>query len=125
VSFAHVGLLAAIVTVPFGLGFLLLPEALSAQYGIVDFNAGTLLLARLFGCMLLFAGAAAFVARRTSDAELQSRLAGWFSFASLLGMVASWQGTVSGATNALGWVTVATYGLFTVAWGAVAVKRAI
>jgi hypothetical protein len=123
VTFALVGLLAAVVTLPFALAFLLAPAAVSLQYGIADFNPGTLVVARLFGCMLLFAGGAGLAARHTTDVLLQSRMASWFAAGSLLATLVSVHAAVTGATTSLGWLTVALYGFFTAAWASVAARR--
>ncbi|BCS34753.1 hypothetical protein TBR22_A39790 [Luteitalea sp. TBR-22] len=120
-TFAAVCLCAVLVTLPFGLAFLLAPEQVSSPYGIMGFNAGTLMVARLFGASLLLVAAAAFAVRTTADGALQRRFSGTFAAASVAAVFVAAHATLTGAVNALGWSTTLIYVLFTLAWTRIAV----
>jgi hypothetical protein len=119
-TFSVVCLLAAIVTMLFGLGFLLAPEMSAAQYGISGWNAGTLLVARLFGIGLINIGVAALAVRDTTDARTRRSMSTWFALIAALALALSLQAVIGGAVNSLGWLSVAIYGFFTLAWASVA-----
>ncbi len=122
-TFALVCLLAIVVSVPFGLLFLLMPESMAAQYGISGWNAGTLVIARLFGVVLLFIAAAALAVRDTTDARIQKSFSTGFALVTAVAMVVALHAVTTGALNSLGWSTVAIYAFFTAAWGSVAFRR--
>ena len=122
-NFSLVCLLAVIVTVPFGAAFLLAPESVGAQYGISGWNPSTLVVARLFGIALLYSGAAALAVRHTRDTRVQKGISTGFAVASILATSASIHAVTSGAVNAMGWSTVAIYGVFTLAWASVAFRK--
>ena len=122
-SFSLLCLLATIATVPFGLAFLIAPEATAAQYGVSDWTPGTLLVARLFGVTFLSLGGAVYAIRRSKDPVLQKGLAVALGITSLIATVVAIHGVTAGAINAVGWSTVATYAFFTLAWGSVALRK--
>lgn len=115
-NFRLVCVLAWVVTGLFGLAFFLAPEATGAFYGIEDWNPGTTGIARYLGTAFLFTAAAAYAVSPTTDASLQRRFAGAFSFASLIGALLSVQLVLSGSVNALGWSSVLIYVFFAAAW---------
>ena len=122
-SFAVLCLIAVIATAPFGLAFLLAPEATGNLYGIAGWTPGTLFVARLLGVGFLFMAGAVYAARHCADSAFQRRLATCFSLASLLGAIVSGYSTMSGATNAMGWTASALYAFFTLAWASIALRR--
>jgi len=123
-NFSLLCMLAYVVTGLFGLAFLLAPEVTGAFYGISGWNPGTTGIARYFGTGLLFTAAAAYAVRPSTDPSLQRRFAGLFSTASVIGALLSIQLVLAGATNALGWSTVAIYVFFAAAWFAVTRRTA-
>lgn len=122
-SFAIVCLIGIIATTPFGLAFLIAPEAIGSLYGIASWTPGTLFVGRLLGVSFLFIAGAAFAARQCADSDFQRRLSMCFCVASLLGVVASAYSTISGALNAMGWTAAALYAFFTLAWASIALSR--
>ena len=124
-SFGLVCLLTAVVTIPFGLAFLLLPESTAALYGIVGWNAGTIAVGRLFGTALLYIAGAVVAARHSSDVRLQRSMGAWLAPANGIAAAVALQAVAAGAVNALGYSTVALYGLFAIAWATVAIRRGV
>lgn len=122
-SFSLLCLLGAIATVPFGLAFLFAPEATAAQYAISGWTPGTLVVARLFGVTFLSLGGAIYAARHSKDLVLQKGVAVALCITSVIATVVAVMGVTAGAINAVGWSTVATYALFTLAWGSVALRK--
>lgn len=121
--FAIVCLIGIIATAPFGLAFLLAPEATGSLYGVTDWTPGTLFVGRLLGVAFLFMAGAAFAARECPDSAFQKRLSLCFCAASVLGVVASAHSTISGAVNAMGWTAAALFAFFTLAWASIALRR--
>lgn len=104
------------VSMAFGLALLLVPAELLAAYG-VTLTPGTAVVARLFGSALVGYGVVGWLARKAAPSEaLRAIVLGYF-FGSTVGCVVALHGVLSGATNALGWSTLAIYGLFAVGFG--------
>ena len=103
----------AVLSVLFGIGFVLAPAQVLANYG-VEHSPALALLGRLFGGALLTLGIILWLARDFRDeAAIRTVLV-----AALIGdavnLVVATLGTLSGVVNALGWTTVLIY-LFGVA----------
>lgn len=122
-SFSLICLLGIVATVPFGLAFIVAPEATAAQYGVSGWTPGTLFVARLFGVAFLYVGGAAYAARQSTDAALQKRFASTFALSSLIATALSIHAVTSGAVNAVAWSTVLTYAFFTLAWGSIIFRK--
>ena len=116
-NFAVICWVGAFMGTVFGLAFLAAPEATAALYGIQGWNAGTAVIARLFGAQLLFLSALLWVLKDDTDRDMQRRCAPWMSGASAVATAVALHAVLSGATNAWGWTTVAIYVFFLVAWG--------
>ena len=112
-------LIGAVLATPFGLVFVFLPELTASVYGIANWNAGTLGVARLFGDELLFVAGALYAVRDCTDVRIQQKLGKLLALASLIGCAISVQWVTSGATNALMWSTVGIYGFLMLMWGSV------
>jgi hypothetical protein len=98
----------AVLSVLFGIGFVLAPAQVLANYGI-EHSPALALLGRLFGGALLTLGIILWLARDfRDDAAVRTVLV-----AALIGdavnLVVATMGTLSGVTNALGWSTVLIY----------------
>ncbi|HTV00316.1 MAG TPA: hypothetical protein VMF13_07270 [Luteitalea sp.] len=122
--FSLVCLLGTVTTVPFGLAFLLAPEATGALYGVSGWTAGTALIARLFGVALVHSAGAFVAARHTTDARLQRSMSTFFALAAAIAVIVSLQAVLASAVNALGYSTVGIYAFFTVAWASIALRKA-
>jgi hypothetical protein len=113
-------LMAIAATAPFGIALVAAPAAVAALYGMTT-DAGTLLMGRYFGGMLLTFAGMAWSLRHLEAGETRRSLALGIAVSTALGALAALQGTLSGTVNALGWTTVATYAYFAAAWAAFAI----
>jgi hypothetical protein len=122
-QFKHVCLLGIISSLPFGLAFVLAPEASSAIYGITGWNPGTATIGRLFGAALLYVGATQIAVRGMTDVGVQRGLAIGFGLLSAVATVILAHAVIAGAANAMTWSSVVIYAFFVVAWASVAMRR--
>lgn len=122
-NFSIVCLIGIFSTTPFGLAFLLAPEATSSIYGVADWNAGTSTIARLFGAVLLYVAGTCYAIKDTADPVIQHRTSRIFSIVSAAALLVSVQSILSGATNAIMWSTAAIYVFFTFAWGNIGLPK--
>jgi len=98
----------AVLSFLFGIGFVLAPDQVLANYGI-EHSPALALVGRLFGGALLTLGVILWLARDFRDeaavrAVLISTLVG-----GVVNLVVAILGTLAGTTNALGWSTVLIY----------------
>jgi hypothetical protein len=121
-DFRTIATLASVLSIPFGLGFVLAPSASAALYGVPPPDAATSLIGRYFGSEVLMYAAALWALRDRRDAEAQRRAAGVIAVATVFGLGVSLLGVVGGTMNALGWSSVALYGFFVVAWARLALQ---
>ncbi|HUF35730.1 MAG TPA: hypothetical protein VMN37_07250 [Gemmatimonadales bacterium] len=101
-------LVAGVLALVFGLGFLLVPAALLPLYGI-DPAADTTLMARFFGAALVHLGTALYLVREVRETATQRGLVLAGLVGSAAGMVVALMGQLGGLVNAMGWSTVAIY----------------
>ncbi len=99
----------AVISMAFGLAFTLAPVQALAPYG-VELPPPGLLVSRLFGATLIGYGIITWL-MRAADAGAQRSLAIALTVADGVGTVISIWGVLSGTVNALGWSSVAIYGL--------------
>jgi hypothetical protein len=102
-------LVAGVLSLVFGLGFLLIPAALLPMYGIEPLP-GTVVMARFFGVALLNLGVALYLVREVRDAAVQRGLVLAGVVGCTAGVAVALMGQLSGVVNAMGWSTVAIYG---------------
>ena len=121
-DFRAVATLGALMTLPFGLMFLAMPEQAAALYGHADAAPYTLFMSRLFGVNLLLFVGALWALRGARDPDLQRTAAILLATLTTLGTVVTAWGVLSGAVNEIGWSSVAVYAFFIVAWGRVALS---
>jgi hypothetical protein len=98
----------AVLSFLFGIGFVLAPDQVLANYGI-EHSPALALMGRLFGGALLTLGVILWLARDFRDeaavrAVLVSTLVG-----AVVNVVVAILGTLAGTTNALGWSTALIY----------------
>lgn len=117
-------LVGTLVTLPFGLGFALVPQPMLALYGITSVGAALALMGRYFGVALIAYAAAMWGYREIRSDSVQQTAARLLAAAQLCGLLLSLQAVLAGTVNALGWSTVVIYGFFTVAWARLAMRRA-
>jgi hypothetical protein len=98
----------AVLSFLFGVGFVLAPDQVLANYGI-EHSPALALLGRLFGGAGLAFGVIFWLARDFLDeAAVRAVLIGGLVGA-VVNLVAATIGTLAGTTNALGWSTVLIY----------------
>ena len=102
--------ITAVVSIVFGIAFILAPEQLLALYGMKVPAAG-LFLGRLFGAALVTVGLIDWLARDFTDAAAQHAVVLPGLVGTAVGFVVALLGQLGGVSNALGWTTVAIYGL--------------
>jgi hypothetical protein len=102
-------LVAGILALVFGLGFLLAPAALLPLYALQP-EPDTVLMSRFFGAALVHLGAALYLVRDVREPATRRGLVLAGVIGSLAGIAVALLGQVSGLVNAMGWSTVAIYG---------------
>jgi hypothetical protein len=108
----------------FGLGFFLAPGVVLPMYGVSP-DAATLLMSRFFGVALLQVGVILYLARETRDGSTARALALGGVVGSTAGVIVALTGVVAGTVNALGWSTVAIYGLLLFAYASCLKSRPV
>lgn len=103
-------LVAGLLALVFGLGFLLVPGALLPVYGI-DPAPATMLMSRFFGVALVNLGLAVYLLREVREASAQRGLVLAGVAGSVAGLAVAVMGQLGGLVNVMGWSTVAIYGL--------------
>jgi hypothetical protein len=103
--------LNAIVAVLFGLGFVLVPGALTSLYG-ATLSAAGIYVARLFGAAVLGFAALAWFARDAQESVARRAIVLGLFVSWAVGLICALVGQLAGAVNALGWSTVVIYLLF-------------
>ena len=106
----------AIVVLVFGVGFVLIPEILAGIYGMTFSSAATLM-GRLFGGGFIFEAIVLWYARNTDrdDAACQGIILG-VVVSNLIGFIVCLLATLAGTWNAIGWLSVALYLVFGLAF---------
>jgi hypothetical protein len=110
--------IAGLLALLFGLGFLLAPTALLPLYG-VDPSPGTVIMSRFFGVALVHLGVALYLVRDVSEAGAQRGLVLAGVVGSAAGVAVALMGRLGGVVNDLGWSTVAIYGALLLAYAGV------
>jgi FtsH-binding integral membrane protein len=101
-------LIAGLLALVFGLGFLLVPAALLPLYGVQP-DPPTTLMSRFFGGALVQLGLALYLVREVREPSVQRGLIVAGVVGSIAGVAVALLGQLSGLVNALGWSTVAIY----------------
>jgi len=109
-------LLAGVIALGFGLGFLFLPRAMLGLYGVAA-DPPIVLVSRFFGAALVQLGLVLYLIRDVGDIRTQRGVVIGSFLGSLAGLVVALTGQFWGVVNQLGWSTVAIYGLLTLGYG--------
>jgi uncharacterized membrane protein len=115
--------IGAVVTLLFGLGFVIAPAVVLSLYGIATVDAPLALLTRYFGSTLVIYAAAIWSFREVTAVQIQRGAARLLAASQTLGLLVSLQGVLAGTVNALGWSSVLIYGFFVVAWARLGMAR--
>jgi len=106
----------AIVSAIFGLTFVSVPGTAMSFYGIT-LSPGGILIARLFGAVLLGVAVLTWSARNAGESEARKAIILSRFVCETLGFIVALLGQLAGVVNALGWSTVAIYLLFALGFG--------
>jgi hypothetical protein len=112
----------AVIATVFGIGFAVASAQALAPYG-VSINEGGLLVGRLFGSALIGYGMLTWLMRRSTDEAALRALSISLAVADAVGTLAALWAVVAGHVNALGWTTVAIYGLLCAGFTLFLVRR--
>ena len=100
--------IAAVVSLAYAIGLLLMPATLLTMYGVTS-GTGEQLMGQLFGVELLAVGLLAWFARNLADFSARQAILLAFLISQVVGLIVSLMGTLSGGFNSLGWSSVAIY----------------
>jgi hypothetical protein len=115
-------LIAGILALAFGLGFLLMPRPMLTLYGVPT-DPSVVLMARFFGGALVQIGLVFYLIRDVGDPRTQRGVVIGSFLGSVAGLVVALTGQFWGLVNELGWSTVAIYGLLTLGYGSIMFGR--
>lgn len=115
-------LMAGVLGLVFGLGFLLVPRAMLSLYA-VHTDPSVVLMARFFGAALVQVGLVLYLIRDVGDPRTQRGVVIGSFIGSLAGLVVALTGQFWGLVNAFGWSTVAIYALLTFGYGSIMFGR--
>lgn len=100
----------------FGLGFLLAPRQVLSLYGVTG-DPPVVLMSRFFGATLVQVGLILYLIRDVGDLRTQRGVVLGSFLGSLAGLVVALTAQFWGLVNALGWSSVAIYGLLLLGYG--------
>jgi hypothetical protein len=106
----------AIVVAIFGIGFVLIPGILASIYGMT-FDATGTLMARLFGGGFIFEAIVLYLSRNTDRDDVANRaIVIGVVVSNAIGFIVCLLATLAGTWNALGWLSVALFLVFGLAF---------
>jgi hypothetical protein len=106
----------AIVVAIFGIGFVLIPTVLASIYGM-SLDAAGVLMARLFGGGFIFEAIVLWMARNTDRDDVACRgIIIGVVVSNIIGFIVCLLATLAGVWNALGWLSVALFLVFGLAF---------
>lgn len=100
----------------FGLGFLFVPNQVTAPYGVTLNEAGIGII-RLLGAAFIGFALIAWFARDAAASEARRAIVLSYFIAFVIDTLVSLQGQLTGTFNALGWSTVVISALFALSYG--------
>jgi nitrate reductase gamma subunit len=109
-------IIAAVVTLVFGVLFILIPDQVYSWYGV---NADMQLnyMGGLFGAALVAVGLIAWLARNAADSDARKAIVLSFFIADFIGFIIALVAQLHHIVNSLGWLTVGLYLFFSVTFG--------
>jgi NAD/NADP transhydrogenase beta subunit len=110
-------IIKALITVVFGIGFLLLPKAVMSLYGVTLEPAGAMM-TQFFGATFILISVVLWLARNApySEVTLQALLLA-IVIGDAIGFIVALMAQLSGVPNALGWLNVALWLLLALGFG--------
>ncbi len=117
-SYKLMFILNALVTLAFGIGFLVMPPTVLGYFG-TEARVAEQLIARFFGSALLTLGLVLWFAKDVADATIQRGMGIALFIGSLVGLVVTVIGIspASGVIRANGWQAVLLYVIFALGYG--------
>jgi hypothetical protein len=119
-TFKLVCIINSVVALGFGIAFVIAAEPTMAMYaieGAPGLTPGGLLIVNLLGAAFIGFGVVSLQARDAADSVARRAIALGFVVGNVIAAVMTILGITSGATNALGWSTVAIYALLAAGFG--------
>jgi NAD/NADP transhydrogenase beta subunit len=110
-------IIKALITVVFGIGFVLLPKAVMSLYGVTLEPAGAMM-TQFFGATFILISIVLWLARNApySEVTLQALLLA-IVIGDAIGFIVALMAQLSGVPNALGWLNVALWLLLALGFG--------
>ena len=102
-------LVAGLLALIFGAGFLFIPQTLLPLYGLQS-DPDTKIMSRFFGVALVNLGSALYLIRDVQEAPAQRALVVAGVIGSVAGLAVALAGQLGGVDNSMGWSTVVIYG---------------
>ena len=109
--------ITAVLSVLFGLGFVLMPATLLSYYGVTTMPEAGLFNSRLLGTAFLSFAIISWLVRNSSGSSELNAIVLAFAVGDIIGFVISLVYQLQGIANALGWSTVAIYLLLGLGFG--------
>ena len=106
----------AVVAILYGLGFLLVPETVLSLYGL-DLSAGGLIITQYLGTAFIGFAVLMWLQRTKEHTDARRAVVLGFLIHFVIGLVLSVISALSGVMNALGWLNVVIYLVFTMGYG--------
>lgn len=114
--------ITAVVTLVYGICFVLVPTTVLSIYGMTQ-GPGEALMSQFFGTSLILAGLVAWFMRKVTDASAQRAVVLAFLITDVVGLIISLMGTLSGVMSSVGWTAVAIYFLLAVGYATFQFKK--
>lgn len=101
-------ILNAVIALPFGLGFVLIPGVMWTLYGMGNTPA-TNLAGQLFGVELIAVGVLCWLVRDATETRAMPGITLALLIADMIGLIVTSVGTFTGVMNAFGWSGIVIY----------------
>jgi len=114
--------ITAVVTLIFGILFVLVPTTVLSIYGVTQGRAEALM-SQYFGSSLIFAGLVAWLMRKVTEPNAQRAVVIGFLITTILGLIISLIGTLSETMSSVGWTAVIIYLLLAIGFASIQFKK--
>jgi hypothetical protein len=108
-------MIKAIISLAFGIGFIIIPDAVWSIYGVTLDSVGVLM-TQFFGACLIGIGLICWLIR-IADAKALKTITLSLCIADTIGFIVALSGQLSGLMNSLGWIVVALWFLLALGLG--------
>jgi Ca2+/Na+ antiporter len=114
-------LIMALLSLLWGAGFILLPEAMWSMYGLT-LNSNGIYVSRELGAVFFMLGVILWLARNIADSKTQRAIALGLFIGNVVGCIVTLVGQFSTGVNAMGWIGAVLYLLLALGFGYYALK---